>query len=399
MTRPRFLQALWPRTGISTRLLFFFLCISLIPCGVLTALTLSSRPGRSRRSVRQNLMAISDAKTTQLETYIRERRGDMVVLGRSPSVMEATPSPRRPAPERAARLAGARRGTRAGPAGSSRTSPRPTATRMPCCSTPTATCCSGSPPDLDPGPNLLTGPLRDSELAEVFDRVRTLLQVEPVRLPGVSRPERAGRVHRRAGLRRRGADRRLPGAGAGQPRGLPDLHRLQRPGRDRRDGGRQPRRQRDVVRSPRRAASRTRCPTGGCRSAAARPIGDGAGRAGRARLRPDHRLPRRQGDGRLVVPPVVPLGHGGQAGLRRGLRPDHPPGQAGRGAPGRDVRDRHRRRAAGGADDHAADPRGGAGGRPHRLRRPHGHHRRRGARRGRHAPPGDPQDDPATSAR
>ena len=32
--------------------------------------------------------------------------------------------------------------------------------------------------DLDPGANLLSGPLRDSELAEVFDRTRTLLQVD-----------------------------------------------------------------------------------------------------------------------------------------------------------------------------------------------------------------------------
>ncbi len=32
--------------------------------------------------------------------------------------------------------------------------------------------------EIDTGPNLLTGPLRDSELAEVFDRVRTLLQVD-----------------------------------------------------------------------------------------------------------------------------------------------------------------------------------------------------------------------------
>ena len=32
--------------------------------------------------------------------------------------------------------------------------------------------------DLDIGSNLLTGPLKDSELAEVFDRVRTLLQIE-----------------------------------------------------------------------------------------------------------------------------------------------------------------------------------------------------------------------------
>ena len=33
-------------------------------------------------------------------------------------------------------------------------------------------------PDIDPGPNLLSGDLRDSELAEVFDRVRTILQVD-----------------------------------------------------------------------------------------------------------------------------------------------------------------------------------------------------------------------------
>jgi methyl-accepting chemotaxis protein WspA len=33
------------------------------------------------------------------------------------------------------------------------------------------------PDDLNPGPNLLTGDLRDSALAEVFDRVRTLLQI------------------------------------------------------------------------------------------------------------------------------------------------------------------------------------------------------------------------------
>ncbi len=32
--------------------------------------------------------------------------------------------------------------------------------------------------DLDIGSNLLTGPLKESELAEVFDRVRTLLQIE-----------------------------------------------------------------------------------------------------------------------------------------------------------------------------------------------------------------------------
>ena len=90
MTLPRFLQALWPRTRISTHLLFFFMCISLIPCGVLTALTLLISARSLEKSVRQTLMAISDAKHTQLEVFIRERRGDLIVLGRSPSVMEAT---------------------------------------------------------------------------------------------------------------------------------------------------------------------------------------------------------------------------------------------------------------------------------------------------------------------
>ena len=33
-------------------------------------------------------------------------------------------------------------------------------------------------PDLEVGSNLVSGPLKDSELAEVFDRVRTLLQTE-----------------------------------------------------------------------------------------------------------------------------------------------------------------------------------------------------------------------------
>ena len=90
MTRPHFWQALRPRMSISTRLLFFFLCISLIPCGVLTVLTQFISAGSLEKSVRQHLMAISDAKATQLETYIRERRSDIIVLGRIPSVMEAT---------------------------------------------------------------------------------------------------------------------------------------------------------------------------------------------------------------------------------------------------------------------------------------------------------------------
>jgi methyl-accepting chemotaxis protein WspA len=177
MTGPRILQALWPRARISSHLLFYFLCISLIPCGLLTALTLFISARSLEKSVRQTLVSISDAKSKQLETFIRERRNDMVVLGRSPSVMEATQ-----------RLAELRRHERPDSPALAQAAERArqvldsfaetygyqnallfdldgnTLLRL-------AT-------DLDPGPNLLNGPLRDSELAEVFDRVQTLLQVD-----------------------------------------------------------------------------------------------------------------------------------------------------------------------------------------------------------------------------
>ena len=67
-----------------------FWCISLIPCGVLTARDLvSSPPSRLKKSVRQGLLAIADAKTTQLEIYVRERRADMNMAGRTPSLVNA----------------------------------------------------------------------------------------------------------------------------------------------------------------------------------------------------------------------------------------------------------------------------------------------------------------------
>ena len=177
MTRPRILTNLWTGTRISTHLLFFFLCISLIPCGALTALTLYISGRSLERSVRRNLMAISDAKTTQLEMFLRERRSDMVILGRSPSVTEAaqrlTELRRTEAPDSPALVEAARR-----------------ARQMIESFTETygyknallfdteGNTLLRFLPDIDPGPNLLTGDLRDSELAEVFDRVRTLLQVD-----------------------------------------------------------------------------------------------------------------------------------------------------------------------------------------------------------------------------
>ena len=63
------------RISITTQLVIWFLCLSLIPCIVLTGIISYLSNQSLKRTVRQGLLAISDAKTTQLETFIRERRG------------------------------------------------------------------------------------------------------------------------------------------------------------------------------------------------------------------------------------------------------------------------------------------------------------------------------------
>ena len=199
-----------------------------------------------------------------------------------------------------------------------------------------------------------------------------------VRLPGLSRPERAGGVHRRPGVRHDGRDRRLSWRWSwATSEVFRAFTRLQRPGRDRRGDGRPCATATRSRSSPRRVTTRTRRSNAGYGSAATEATAMQAavqGERGYGEMidyRGDH------GGRRLVVPAVVPLGHGRQAGRRRGVRADPPAsGMAIGAAPGRDGRDRRRRRAAGGAVDLAADPRGRAGGRARRRRRPDGHGRR-----------------------
>src|SRR5690242_11322619 len=75
--------------SIATRLLCWFLAISLIPCVVLTAAISSLSRSSVEASVHERLLVISDAKTTQLESFIKERRGDAAVLGQTPTVVAA----------------------------------------------------------------------------------------------------------------------------------------------------------------------------------------------------------------------------------------------------------------------------------------------------------------------
>jgi methyl-accepting chemotaxis protein WspA len=84
-------SSLLSRISISTQLLVWFLCLSLIPCVVLTGAISILSTQSLKRTVRQGLLAISDAKTTQLETYIRERRADLDMASRYPVLVDAIP--------------------------------------------------------------------------------------------------------------------------------------------------------------------------------------------------------------------------------------------------------------------------------------------------------------------
>ena len=165
------------RISISTQLLFWFLGISLIPCGVLTALISYNATKSLKKSVRQGLLAIADAKTAQLESFVRERRADMNMASRTTALVESMP-----------RLSEARRKEPLdSPVYIALTQPVRHFVQNFVSSfgysnaylfDTDGTLLFQLKSDLDLGSNILTGPLKESELAEVFDRVRTLLQSE-----------------------------------------------------------------------------------------------------------------------------------------------------------------------------------------------------------------------------
>jgi methyl-accepting chemotaxis protein WspA len=161
--------------SIATRLLFWFLAISLVPCGILTAAISYLSRQSVEISVHERLMVIADSKTTQLERFIQERRGDVASLGQSPSVVATvtrlaqlvkegkhdTPEYRaevarfQPAMNDYADAYGYENIYFFGIDGRRLVSQRP---------------------GLDTGDSLLEGPLKQTEIADVFIRARTLLQ-------------------------------------------------------------------------------------------------------------------------------------------------------------------------------------------------------------------------------
>jgi methyl-accepting chemotaxis protein WspA len=165
------------RSKISSLLLLWFLVLSLIPCVALTSVISLLSSWSLRKSVRQGLLAILDAKTTQLETFMRERRADLAMASRYPILVDAIPKLKK---------------TRSKEAFDSPVYLEQTRSVRPFVATfvesfgyanaylfdTEGTLLFQLNADLNLGSNLLTGPLGRSELAEVFDRVRTLVQSE-----------------------------------------------------------------------------------------------------------------------------------------------------------------------------------------------------------------------------
>src|SRR5208337_4924449 len=83
----------WPSLdylSITTRLMLWFLAISLIPCCVLTLVNNYLSVRSLERSVRSQLASISSAKTTELDNFVRERRGNIAVLSQAPRTIQTT---------------------------------------------------------------------------------------------------------------------------------------------------------------------------------------------------------------------------------------------------------------------------------------------------------------------
>ncbi|AMV37850.1 methyl-accepting chemotaxis protein [Planctomyces sp. SH-PL62] len=161
------------RLGITARLMAGFLAISLIPCIALTFISNRLATRSLEAGLRNQLRSISASKALELNSFIRERRGNLTVLTQIGTVQSAVAELIR-LRDAGDAPAAAEVSRRIGPA-----------MRLFCDTYGYENILlfdrDGRLLDrlddrLEIGEGLLSGPLRDSELAEVFRRARTLLQ-------------------------------------------------------------------------------------------------------------------------------------------------------------------------------------------------------------------------------
>jgi signal transduction histidine kinase len=171
--KPRLLK----RMTIATRLLWSFLFMALVPLSIVTYLTYTISDRSLRQEVTNNLRSIADSKANQIETYARERQRNVTALARTPSIVNtfepldraffehgigspeyiAVENELRPFLRDYLEQSGYADLFLISPSGDAIFSVR-----------------QGE----DLGSNFYTGPNKDTELARVFDRAKTLLVTE-----------------------------------------------------------------------------------------------------------------------------------------------------------------------------------------------------------------------------
>jgi methyl-accepting chemotaxis protein WspA len=176
--------------SISGRLLVWFLAISLIPCGILTAVVSYISANALEKTVRRGLSVIAESKSSQIENYVRERRADATVAGYLPFIVTATKT-----------LSALNGKVAADSAEYTRESDKTRSVlsvyrdaygyRNAYLFANDGRLLLSLEKDVDTGPNLLEGPLKDSELGELFGRAKVLIQAvlsdyQPY--PGVKEP-------------------------------------------------------------------------------------------------------------------------------------------------------------------------------------------------------------------
>jgi signal transduction histidine kinase/DNA-binding response OmpR family regulator/HAMP domain-containing protein len=171
--QPRLLK----RMRIATRLLWSFLFMALLPLSIVTYLTYTISEQSLGEEVTNNLRSIADSKANQIETYARERKRNVTALARIPTIVStfedldrvfreygidtreytAVESELRPFLSYYIEQSGYSDLLLISPSGDAIFSVR-----------------KGE----DLGSNFYTGPNKDTELAKVFDRAKTLLETE-----------------------------------------------------------------------------------------------------------------------------------------------------------------------------------------------------------------------------
>jgi signal transduction histidine kinase/DNA-binding response OmpR family regulator len=165
------------RRGIGSRILAWFLVISLIPCVSLAWLTYRLSRDSLEHTVRERLLVLAQNKANQVETLALERIHSVTALSRLRSLSAS-------AGDFAKALAAGGPDSAAYKALAAEQSAYWVQLSEPfgydnfIIASPSGDVLVALNHTIDFGTNLLTGPLKNSELANVFDRARTLLQTE-----------------------------------------------------------------------------------------------------------------------------------------------------------------------------------------------------------------------------